>query len=98
MALKLAVLGGCGLAFLGYCIYFDRKRRTAPDFKKKLRESKWGLIDGQHMGHLLFFSVFFRYTILCLERKQIKEENAKSEAKAKVIAFFAGCQISLQSH
>ncbi|XP_062502990.1 mitochondrial import receptor subunit TOM20 homolog [Corticium candelabrum] len=55
MALKLAVLGGCGLAFLGYCIYFDRKRRTAPDFKKKLRE----------------------------KRKQIKEENAKSEAKAK---------------
>ena len=24
-------------AFLGYCIYFDHKRRSAPDFKEKLR-------------------------------------------------------------
>jgi len=27
-------------AFLGYCIYFDRNRRSAPDFKKKLREKR----------------------------------------------------------
>ena len=24
-------------AFLGYCIYFDHKRRSAPDFKEKLK-------------------------------------------------------------
>lgn len=30
----------CGSMAIGYCIYFDRKRRTDPDFKKKLRESK----------------------------------------------------------
>lgn len=34
------VAGGLGVAFLGYCIYFDRKRRSDPDFKKKLIESK----------------------------------------------------------
>lgn len=27
------------LCFLGYCIYFDRKRRSDPDFKRKLKES-----------------------------------------------------------
>jgi hypothetical protein len=33
---------GCAtvsVAFIGYCVYFDRKRRSAPDFKEKLRES-----------------------------------------------------------
>lgn len=29
-----------GAAFIGYCIYFDHKRRSAPDFKKKLREKR----------------------------------------------------------
>lgn len=27
-------------AFVAYCVYFDRKRRNAPDFKAKLKESK----------------------------------------------------------
>lgn len=35
------VAGVFGALFIGYCIYFDRKRRAAPDFKIKLRESKW---------------------------------------------------------
>lgn len=26
-------------AFVGYCIYFDHKRRSAPDYKQKIRES-----------------------------------------------------------
>ena len=34
-----AVAGGVGLCFLGYCVYFDKKRRSDPDFKRKLRES-----------------------------------------------------------
>ncbi|EEB15569.1 mitochondrial import receptor subunit TOM20, putative [Pediculus humanus corporis] len=37
--LGLAV-GVCGLAFLGYCVYFDNKRRKDPNFKKKLRERR----------------------------------------------------------
>merc|ERR1711971_63649 len=31
---------GAGMCFLGYCVYFDRKRRSDPDFKKKLREKR----------------------------------------------------------
>lgn len=29
-----------GAAFIGYCIYFDQKRRSDPDFRKKLKERK----------------------------------------------------------
>ena len=33
-----SIFAGVGAAaFLGYCIYFDHKRRSAPDFKEKLR-------------------------------------------------------------
>lgn len=32
-----------GAAFVTYCIYFDQKRRSAPDFKKKLKESMFDL-------------------------------------------------------
>uniref|UniRef100_UPI00398EDA24 mitochondrial import receptor subunit TOM20 homolog n=1 Tax=Pristiophorus japonicus TaxID=55135 RepID=UPI00398EDA24 len=34
------VAGVFGAAFIGYCIYFDRKRRSAPDFRVKLRERR----------------------------------------------------------
>merc|ERR1712243_478144 len=34
------VAGLGGLAFIGYCIYFDRKRRSDPDFKRRLREKR----------------------------------------------------------
>ena len=37
----LGLCAGLGAAaFIGYCIYFDRARRSAPDFKKKLREKR----------------------------------------------------------
>ncbi|XP_066935588.1 mitochondrial import receptor subunit TOM20 homolog [Clytia hemisphaerica] len=32
--------GVAGLSFLGYCIYFDRKRRSDPLFKQKLKERR----------------------------------------------------------
>uniref|UniRef100_A0A672GB62 Mitochondrial import receptor subunit TOM20 homolog n=1 Tax=Salarias fasciatus TaxID=181472 RepID=A0A672GB62_SALFA len=32
--------GVCGALFVGYCIYFDRKRRSDPDFKNRLRERR----------------------------------------------------------
>ncbi|XP_013776932.1 mitochondrial import receptor subunit TOM20 homolog [Limulus polyphemus] len=32
--------GVCGTLFVGYCIYFDRKRRNDPLFKQKLREKR----------------------------------------------------------
>ena len=38
---SLGLWAGLGTAaFLGYCIYFDRKRRSHPDFRRKLREKR----------------------------------------------------------
>lgn len=36
----IGIAAGAGIAFIGYCVYFDRKRRSDPDFKKKLRERR----------------------------------------------------------
>lgn len=33
-------VAAAGALFLGYCIYFDHKRRVAKDFKKKLHEKR----------------------------------------------------------
>jgi mitochondrial import receptor subunit TOM20 len=33
-------VGVAGALFFGYCIYFDQKRRSAKDFKKKLHEKR----------------------------------------------------------
>uniref|UniRef100_A0A4W2HZV9 Mitochondrial import receptor subunit TOM20 homolog n=1 Tax=Bos indicus x Bos taurus TaxID=30522 RepID=A0A4W2HZV9_BOBOX len=33
--------GVCGVLFIGYCIYFDRKRRSDPNFKNRLREREY---------------------------------------------------------
>lgn len=33
-------IAAAGLCFIGYCIYFDRKRRSDPNFKEKLREKR----------------------------------------------------------
>ncbi|XP_055383746.1 mitochondrial import receptor subunit TOM20 homolog [Condylostylus longicornis] len=32
--------GVAGTLFLGYCIYFDKKRRSDPEYKKKVRERR----------------------------------------------------------
>ncbi|TRY92575.1 hypothetical protein DNTS_029575, partial [Danionella cerebrum] len=32
--------GVCGALFIAYCVYFDRKRRSDPNFKSKLRERR----------------------------------------------------------
>jgi len=38
---SIGLWAGLGTAaFLGYCIYFDKKRRSHPDFKRKLREKR----------------------------------------------------------
>lgn len=41
---------GAGLCFLGYCIYFDRKRRSDPLFKQKLRERRRNAKQNQRTG------------------------------------------------
>ena len=38
---RLGIVAGLGAAALvGYCLYFDSKRRSAPDFRAKLREKR----------------------------------------------------------
>lgn len=32
--------GVAGTLFLGYCIYFDKKRRSDPEYKKKIRDRR----------------------------------------------------------
>jgi len=34
------IAAGAGLCFVGYCIYFDHKRRSEPLFKQKLKEKR----------------------------------------------------------
>lgn len=36
----IAIAGLSATAFIAYCIYFDKKRRSHPDFKKKLLEKR----------------------------------------------------------
>lgn len=36
--------GLCGALLLGYCVYFDRKRRSDPQFKNRLREREFDLL------------------------------------------------------
>ena len=41
VGLNSAIAAGvCGALFIGYCIYFDRKRRSDPNFKNRLRERR----------------------------------------------------------
>uniref|UniRef100_A0A3B4XWQ9 Translocase of outer mitochondrial membrane 20 n=1 Tax=Seriola lalandi dorsalis TaxID=1841481 RepID=A0A3B4XWQ9_SERLL len=42
--------GVCGALFVGYCIYFDRKRRNDPNFKNRLRERESGTRSGVCSG------------------------------------------------
>lgn len=34
------VAGICGSLFIGYCIYFDKKRRSDPNYRKKVLERR----------------------------------------------------------
>ena len=40
-------------AFLGYCIYFDHKRRSAPDFKEKLKVKLVLILGIEPLCHLV---------------------------------------------
>lgn len=50
----LCVVGLLGSLFVGYCVYFDKKRRSDPDYKKKVVASK-----------LLSFTHSLRCTVSC---------------------------------
>ncbi|XP_074852381.1 TOMM20-like protein 1 isoform X2 [Carettochelys insculpta] len=38
--LLFLLAGACGLALLGYGVYFDHQRRSAPGFQRKLRQKR----------------------------------------------------------
>ena len=43
MNMKVLMMCGaavCGGIFLGYCVYFDKKRRSDPEYKKKVMASQ----------------------------------------------------------
>jgi len=48
------VAGGLSLAFIGYCVYFDRKRRSDPDFKRKLVESESSFSANEQVAFINF--------------------------------------------
>lgn len=48
--------GVAGISFLGYCIYFDRKRRSDPLFKQKLKESKCFSQNVWFWYHIFFWT------------------------------------------
>lgn len=68
--------GVCGTLLLGYCIYFDKQRHDDPEFKRKLRESKWGQIMNSVKNKLiLIFSgqrhLFIQNYVLIFETNSI---------------------------
>ena len=50
----LCVVGLLGSLFVGYCVYFDRKRRSDPDYKKKVLASKY---FSDPLSRALYYSV-----------------------------------------
>lgn len=43
--ITLCALGLLGSLFVGYCIYFDSKRRSDPDYKKKVLARELGIFS-----------------------------------------------------
>ncbi|XP_060136398.1 TOMM20-like protein 1 [Zootoca vivipara] len=75
--------GACGLAVLGYCLYFDHRRRSAPDFKRRLRESEW---RGRHRLRLRGGAAKRRKE--CEKAKEHDAELREMKDTAKLQEFF----------
>ena len=54
----LCVVGLLGSLFVGYCVYFDRKRRSDPDYKKKVLASKY---FSDPLSRALYTAYIYRY-------------------------------------
>ncbi|KAI1724638.1 MAS20 protein import receptor domain-containing protein [Ditylenchus destructor] len=46
----VAVAGAAGIGFIGYCIYFDRKRRSDPNYKQKIRQNRMAKLESQSVS------------------------------------------------
>ena len=51
---------GLGVGFVSYCLYFDQKRRNAPDFREKLRASSSFFSTEFLLILEMFFFLFFQ--------------------------------------
>lgn len=56
----LCAAGLAGSLFLGYCVYYDKKRRCDPDYKKKVLASKLQRLVKSPTSLLSAFGVFIR--------------------------------------
>lgn len=86
-----AVMGlAVGIAgiFVGYCFYFDQKRRSDPDFKKKLRERKSADLSYSVLIHVLFIRLdtysSSRRVLLLSGFSAVAGRRAKKQAQQKV--------------
>ena len=50
----VGIVVGVASILVGYCIYFDKKRRSHPDFKKKLRERKYDYLYSDRLNSNLW--------------------------------------------
>lgn len=57
--MSLGIAGLAGSLLLAYAVYFDRKRRSDPDFKKKLRESECDELDDAKRSSSLFRLILY---------------------------------------
>ena len=107
---SLGLWAGLGTAaFVGYCIYFDSKRRSHPDFKRKLREKRKAVSKGQSKSagpQLPDFSDQEAVQRFFLQEVQMGEEllatgdiqngetgNMKSKAKHDLKLFRSGAPL-----
>jgi hypothetical protein len=81
---------GVGVSVVGYCMYFDRKRRSAPDFSEKLKASKYLMFfnrkipDEKISSQAEFTKSVFNY----LERKKQKPRGGVTHSGDVRDSFF----------
>jgi hypothetical protein len=77
--LALCALGLAGSLFVGYCVYFDSKRRSDPDYKKKVlaREFEHVTVQCAHWSCIIYIPCSVR---VCLYER-IGRRKAKGQSK-----------------
>ena len=61
----LCVVGLLGSLFIGYCVYFDKKRRSDPDYKKKVVASKLLSFTQFTARDTVLYHINIMYSLVC---------------------------------
>lgn len=70
--------GVLGSLFVGYCIYFDHKRRVDPEYKKKVRDREYlSTVQSQGLVYLLIGPPISH--VFAGRRKAKKHASGRSE-------------------